>query len=479
MPVSGDNLDHQPLLRLQPTSLTEHNGLPVLLTDVLRSFHIPSGTESAHIQSLISEEEHTLEEIAREISGLRAKIEDSRDWELSSSIARPLCIRLSVLDGQRYLLLERVRQLRQLSSRVRRVPREVWERIISFNCQCDNPGSYALVIGYFGRPVCDYHERLPLYPLCHTSYMWRAIACHTPSYWSRYKIHLPCCRQNNLSLLKAHLNKSQDAPLDVELYESLDSCSTLSKLGGNGGDVSCQVFPHLPRCKKLVLDAQAFESLVSYGHYSGWSFLHLTSISLDMTVESQRNIHPDFWAAISDAPKLTTALISSLLPVQYLPYPRLTTLTLIRLTEDETQALIRLLPTCTSLRNLTIKECTRFQSVGDPSDLGTCPLENLTISVATFPTDLVALFATLTFPSLHSLDVTLGPEGKLHVPVSEGSNNWESQLSSFKSSAPSLESLAIKFQNSGHCTNRLLSVLPLLRALPALTHLDIRVLASQ
>ncbi|KAK1226930.1 hypothetical protein PQX77_010101 [Marasmius sp. AFHP31] len=472
MLVSGENLDQQSLLRLQPTSFrNDHDGLPILLTDVLRSLNIPSERESARIRSLISEEENTLEEIAQEISELRTKIEDSRDWELSSSIAQSLCRRLSMLDGQRYLLLERVRQLRQLSSPVRRVPCEVWERIISFNCQCDFPGSYAFVIGYFGRPACDYHERLPLYPLCHTSYIWRAIAFHTPSYWSRYKIHLPCCRQNNLSLLKAHLIKSRDTPLDVELYGSLELCSTWSKLGGSGSDAFHQIFPHLPRCKKLVLDAQAFERIVGYDHSTGWSFEHLTSISFDMTMGSQSlsgNIHPDFWAAIFDAPKLTTALTSSLLPVQYLHYPRLTTLTLTRLTEDETQALIRLLPTCTSLRNLAIREPARFQPVHVPSVFGTCPLENLTISASTFPTDVASLFAALSFPSLHSLDVALGPEGKLHAPGSGGSDDWESQLSSFKNSTLSLESLAIQFQNSGHCTNRLLSVLPLLRALPAL-----------
>ncbi|KAL0566741.1 hypothetical protein V5O48_015259 [Marasmius crinis-equi] len=476
--ASDDTTVGRPLLSLAPTNL-KANSLPNLLTAILRSLHIPSEAESIHLRALISHEEGVLQVIERKVLSLRAELEDKRDWKLDSERNLSICKALSVLDAQRLLLDQRVKQLRQLNSALRRMPIELWERIISFNCQCDISPRYSLVVRNPAQSVCPYHGRLPLYPLCHASHLWRTLSVQVPIFWSHYNIDLDHFPSNMLSLLDIHIQNSQGTPLDVQLSRTRSNSDPAPI---SGVSAFKHLLPHLSRYRRLALDSKCLKSVLDATEGGRWSFENLTAVSLELEAGTYGlgAYTSSFWEAIAAAPNLTSVTANVLLPRQYISYPGLTTLTLLRkLSDSESRTLLQILPFCTSLTSLTFGISAPLQPVE-----GTKPvtklhsLDQLSISLTRFPSDVASLFTAFWFPSLRSLVLTLGPDNRVASSSTSDTAAINAQLSLFKKSSPSITHLTVRFQNSGYCTDRVLSILPLLQALLTLTHLTIVVPAN-
>ncbi|KAK1222799.1 hypothetical protein PQX77_014325 [Marasmius sp. AFHP31] len=307
------------------------------------SGYVPSHAEVAHLRGVLEEEEKELARYQDEISALRRKLE-----------------RLE--DGERHLK-SNVEWCRSGISAQRRIPLEIWELVFSILCLSLHEYSFSLDNNR-NAPWVDGWPAVfetPALTVSHVCSRWRNIANSCSRLWSSISVQLTARpRVDPMPLLETYLRRSKTHLLSLSLSLDPDEGHTLY------GDLTWKqkmawklLGSQFGRCRELAI---GFDSTDEMPHLEGIelpnliSYRHLAHSSFVPQSLVQQTDQPGwFWPYVLSAPKLIDLTLEDFLPLSWLPYRQLTSMTIRHIHDiDSVEGLFHLLPSCIALTELTL-----------------------------------------------------------------------------------------------------------------------------
>ncbi|KAL0568760.1 hypothetical protein V5O48_013223 [Marasmius crinis-equi] len=364
---------------------------PDIPMDSFRHNTFPSDTEIALQLAYIEGERFELERYDKEIARLQSTAQK--------------------LQNDRVLIQEQINRRRYFISSQRKLPVEIWTRILleacyekefyrssaaqDFSLQRD-PISYPISLS----PSNSRLHRIPPLSLSKTCYRWKGIIFGIRDFWSCAKLGISHAFPSTLKSLETFFERSRGSPLTMKLY----STESLERNPDASRDTLAVVRRNLSRVQSLDIDQYALSQLLRYGELSMPRLRRLLTGRHGIVSNTTQSLQV---GSLIIAPSLASVSVDTLHP--FIEQSLLQTP--LRLTSFECWRLIRTsqLPLLTAAypHLKTLKICAAEDRAGSSrSDIwGPSTLEHLDIA---FPPNLTSpVMNSMTIPSLRSLDLRL------------------------------------------------------------------------
>ncbi|KAK1222800.1 hypothetical protein PQX77_014326 [Marasmius sp. AFHP31] len=421
------------------------------------SGYAPSRNEVVYLRGVLEEEEEELARYQDEIAVLRRKLE-----------------RLE--EGERHLK-SNVEWCRSGLSVQRRVPPEIWELVFSILCLSLYEYSFNLdydkttPFGDNGWPVIF---ETPSLTVSHVCSRWRNIANSCSRLWSSLSVQLTV-PVDPMPLLETYLRRSKTHLLSLSLFlDHPEGGNTIYRdLTWKQKKAWQLLGAQFGRCRELAIgfentgdmpQPQGIEllNLMSYRHRAYYS-MHRNPQSL--VEETDQPVW--FWPHVHSAPKLTDVTLEDLLPLSWLPYRQLTSITIRCMRGIESvEGLFYLLPSCIALTELTLGGWYALHELIDPIpppvEVSSLRCLSLDGKYARDNDLVVVCLSKLNLPGLTTFNV----------------NGWTSASSDFlRRCSRTLEKLSVDLPGLDREADfiHIDSVLSALPLLPKLTHVDLAI----
>ncbi|KAJ8079267.1 hypothetical protein PM082_021769 [Marasmius tenuissimus] len=320
------------------------NARPLRILDArfAKSGYVPSDAEVAHLRGILKEEEKELVRYKDEIAVLQCKLEQLEE-------------------GKRHLK-SNVKWCRSGISVQRRVPAEIWELV--FSALCLSLHKYSFNLDY-QRNTSFSRERLtvfetPALTVSHVCSRWRSIANDCPRLWSSINIQF-AIQRDPVPCLETYLGRSKMQPLSLRLSLDPEKSYALAEDLASDKKKAWQLLAlHLGRCRELVIGFHLVEVLpeirdMILPNLTFYQHLPYVAYSTPESLITDPRQPRWFWRPIRTAPKLTDITLVDFLPVSWLPYRQLTSITIRYLCDlPSVEGLFHVLPICTALNALTL-----------------------------------------------------------------------------------------------------------------------------
>ncbi|KAJ8087651.1 hypothetical protein PM082_006485 [Marasmius tenuissimus] len=354
MVITVNGVDWQePSLELR--SLFDDSPSQLVPLDIIRQFHYPSPNETSHILSLIAIEEHHVSTLQEQLQPLRSRLEPlisakphriKRLRPNEPSELDKIQQEVDALETIKAPLEQRARELRHLTSAVRRVPFELWEEIFSLASTCNSNGCSTFNVG---QPKCSCVWKFPALSLSQVCRSWRLFVSGMPRLWSQFAVDLDNFPIRLQPLLELYLRTARDQgrPLDIRLLAGSGAAdswpSPVPIMSPASKGAFEKILDILPQCRLLdiKLDHRFISAALSSPPATGWTTLpHLTTLALRLADPGPQIVNTTrwFWEAICTGSPNLKHVTTNELHIQQagftiFPYAQLTSLEVLRLAE--------------------------------------------------------------------------------------------------------------------------------------------------